>query len=67
MMVFTFGKCLLSLVIVDANHTPLSESQQKAFTYTYSAKDLVLTETDPMGNKTTYTYDANGNRPFIAA
>ena len=48
--------------VVDANNTPLPESQQKAFTYTYSAKDLVLTETDPMGNKTTYTYDANGNR-----
>ena len=35
---------------------------QKYFSYTYSATDKVLTETDPAGNMTSYTYDVVGNR-----
>ena len=48
--------------MVDANNTPLPPAEQKAFVYTYSATDLVLTETDPAGSTTTYTYDKAGNR-----
>jgi YD repeat-containing protein len=48
--------------MVDANNTPLPPAEQKAFVYTYSATDLVLSETDPAGNSTTYTYDKAGNR-----
>src|SRR5690554_2377543 len=50
------------LKVVDANNTSLPQSEQKAFTYTYNAADLVLTETDPAGNTVSYTYDAIGNR-----
>ena len=48
--------------MIDANNTPLPPAEQKAFVYTYSATDLVLSETDPAGNSTTYTYDRAGNR-----
>lgn len=47
--------------VVDANNTSLSQDEQKAFTYTYNAVDLLLTETDPAGNTVSYTYDAVGN------
>ncbi len=48
--------------VVDANNTSLPFNEQKALSYTYSAVDLVLTETDQAGNTTSYTYDAAGNR-----
>ena len=48
--------------LVDANNTPRSEAEQQAYTYTYSARDQLLTETDPAGNTTSYTYDLLGNQ-----
>ena len=48
--------------VVDGNNTPLSESEQKYYSYTYTAANLLATETDPAGNVTSYTYDKVGNR-----
>jgi RHS repeat-associated protein len=48
--------------VVDANNTPLPEAERKASSYTYTATDLLATETDPAGNTTSYTYDKAGNR-----
>jgi RHS repeat-associated protein len=48
--------------VVDANNTPLPYAEQKAVTYTYTARDKLLTETDQAGNTTSYTYDKLDNR-----
>ena len=48
--------------VIDANNTPLPREQQKVNLYTYSATNLLESEVDPAGNKTSYTYDLNGNR-----
>ena len=48
--------------VIDANNTALPREQQKAATFEYSAANLLVAETDPAGNKTTYTYDKAGNR-----
>ena len=48
--------------VVDANNTSLPYGQQKATIYAYSTANLLVAETDPSGNETTYTYDKDGNR-----
>ena len=47
---------------VDANNSHLPKAEQKAFIYTYTAKDLLATETDPAGSTISYSYDAVGNQ-----
>ncbi len=47
---------------VDANNSHLPKEDQKAFTYTYTAKDLLATETDPAGSMVSYSYDVVGNQ-----
>ncbi|MGQ9779218.1 MAG: RHS repeat-associated core domain-containing protein [Bacillota bacterium] len=48
--------------VVDANNTQKPEAERKYFTYTYSARGWLLSETDPEGHTVSYTYDAVGNR-----
>jgi len=50
---------------VDANNSVLSKEERKVSSYSYSAANLLLSETDPAGNTTNYTYDAVGNRKSI--
>jgi YD repeat-containing protein len=42
-----------------------ADPNQYKITYTHDTADRVLTETDPLGNVTTYNYDADGNRTSV--
>jgi RHS repeat-associated protein len=51
--------------VIDVNNTLLPREEQKAYHYEYTATNLLKSETDPAGNKTTYTYDLVGNRVSV--